>query len=93
MAMAHYRKLAAMTLTEVMVAIAIVLITMQGFTYLFLKTWDTNKFILEEGMASADASRATNKIIIQLRVTSMMTALWKKFTISLISPQTSSSSA
>lgn len=59
--------LKAMTLVELMVAIAIVLISMEGFTYLFLKTWDTNKFIIEEGMASTAASRATNKIVIQLR--------------------------
>lgn len=56
-----------MTLIEMMMAIAIVTLAMQGFTYLFLKTWSTNKFILEEGMASAAASRATNKIVIQLR--------------------------
>lgn len=61
------RNLKAMTLVEMMVAIAIVLITMEGFTYLFLKTWDTNKFILEAGMASAAASRATNKVVIELR--------------------------
>ncbi len=59
--------LKAMTLVELMVAIAIVLISMEGFTYLFLKTWDTNKFIIEEGMASTAAARATNKIVIQLR--------------------------
>lgn len=52
---------------EVMVAIAIMLIAMEGFTLLFLKSWDTNKFILEEGMASAAASRATGKIVSQLR--------------------------
>lgn len=56
-----------MTLVELLIAIAIALLTMQGFTYLFLKTWDTNKFVLEEGLASAAASRATNKIVIQLR--------------------------
>jgi type II secretory pathway pseudopilin PulG len=61
------RTLKAMTLVELMVAIAVVLIAMEGFTYLFLKTWDTNKFIIEEGMASTAASRATNKIVIQLR--------------------------
>lgn len=61
------RTLRAMTLVELMVAIAVVLISMEGFTYLFLKTWDTNKFIIEEGMASTAASRATNKIVIQLR--------------------------
>lgn len=63
--LAHNLK--AMTLVEMMVAIAVVLITMEGFTYLFLKTWDTNKFILEAGMASTAASRATNKIVIDLR--------------------------
>lgn len=52
---------------EVMVAIAIMLIAMEGFTLLFLQSWDTNKFILEEGMASAAASRATGKIVSQLR--------------------------
>lgn len=56
-----------MTLMELMVAIGVALIAMQGFTYLFIRTWDTNKFVLEEGMASAAASRATNKIVIQLR--------------------------
>lgn len=52
---------------ELMIAIGVALIAMQGFTYLFIQTWDTNKFVLEEGMASAAASRATNKIVIQLR--------------------------
>lgn len=56
-----------MTLLELLIAISVALIAMEGFTYLFLKTWDTNKFVLEEGMASAAASRATNKIVIQLR--------------------------
>lgn len=57
----------AMTLIELLVAIGIMLIVMEGFTLLFLKSWDTNKFILEEGMASAAASHATNKIIRELR--------------------------
>lgn len=61
------RVLPGMTLVEMIVAIAIVLIAMEGFTFLFLRTWDTNKFIIEEGLASMVASRATNKIIIQLR--------------------------
>ncbi len=52
---------------ELLIAIGVALIAMEGFTYLFLKTWDNNKFIIEEGLASAAASRATNKIIIQLR--------------------------
>lgn len=52
---------------ELMIAIGVASIAMEGFTYLFLKTWDTNKFVLEEGLASAAASRATNQIVIQLR--------------------------
>lgn len=63
--MKHTQK--GMTLVELIVAIAIVLIGMEGFTLLFLRSWDTNKFILEEGMASSAASRATNNIIIALR--------------------------
>lgn len=59
--------LKAMTLIEVLVSIAIMLIAMEGFTLLFVKSWDTNKFILEEGLASAAASRATNKILSELR--------------------------
>lgn len=54
---------------EMLVAIGVALIIMQGFTLLFLKTWDINKFILEEGLASAAASHATNKLVIQLRGT------------------------
>jgi hypothetical protein len=65
--MKRYRSLKAMTLLELLIAISVALIAMEGFTYLFIKTWDTNKFVLEEGMASAAASRATNKIVIQLR--------------------------
>lgn len=56
-----------MTLIEMLVAIVVVLIATEGFTLLIAKSWDSNKFIMEEGMASAAASRATNQIIIQLR--------------------------
>lgn len=56
-----------MTLMELMIAIGVVLFVMQSFSYLFIRTWDTNKFVLEEGLASAAASRATNQIVIQLR--------------------------
>src|SRR3989344_620494 len=61
------KRLRGMTLIEMLVAIAVMLIAMEGFTLLFVKSWETNKFILEEGLASAAASRATNKIITQLR--------------------------
>lgn len=56
-----------MTLVELMVAISIMLIAMEGFTLLFLRSWDSNKFILEEGIASANASHAVGKAIKQLR--------------------------
>ncbi len=56
-----------MTLVELLIAIAIMLIVTEGFSLLIVKVWDSNKFILEEAMASAAASRATNQIIIQLR--------------------------
>lgn len=61
------RNLKAMTLMEMLVAIGIGALVMQGFSMLLFKAWDTNKFILEEGMASAAASRATNNVVIQLR--------------------------
>lgn len=56
-----------MTLIELLVAIGVMLIVMEGFTLLLVRVWDTNKFILEEGIASSAASHATNKIISELR--------------------------
>lgn len=56
-----------MTLIELLIAIAIVGIIMEGFTLLFIRAWNTNKFILETGLASAMASRANNKLVIDLR--------------------------
>lgn len=64
-----YKTAKAMSLVEVLISILIMTIAMGGFTLLFVRSWDTNKFILEEGMASAAASRAMNKIIVQLRGT------------------------
>lgn len=56
-----------MTLIELLLAIAVVSIVMQGFTTLFIRTWDTNKFILEMGLASAMAQHANNKLVTDLR--------------------------
>jgi type II secretory pathway pseudopilin PulG len=56
-----------MTLVEMLVAIAVMLIAMEGFTYLFVRSWDTNKSTIEMGLASTTASRAVNQTIIQLR--------------------------
>lgn len=63
----RYRAKKGMTLMELIIAIAIALISMEGFSFLLTRSWDMNKFILEEGMASAAASRATNQVVIQLR--------------------------
>lgn len=52
---------------ELLLAIAVTGIVMQAFTYFFIRTWDTNKYILELGLASAMAQRANNKMIIDLR--------------------------
>jgi hypothetical protein len=56
-----------LTLIELLVALFVVGLVMQGFTLLFVRTWDTNKFILETGLASAMAQRANNKLVIDLR--------------------------
>lgn len=61
------RFLRGVTLVEVMVAIFIMLIAMGGFTLLFIRSWQNNKFIMEEGLASAAASRTTNTIVSELR--------------------------
>lgn len=56
-----------MTLVELLVSIAVMLIVMNGFTYFLVKSWDNNKSIIETGLASTTASRAVNRVVIQLR--------------------------
>lgn len=56
-----------MTLIEMLVAIAVMLIAMNGFTYLFVRSWGNNRSTIEMGLASTTASRAVNQTIIQLR--------------------------
>lgn len=56
-----------MTLVELMMAIFIMLIAMEGFTLLLLKSFQTNSFVLEEGVASAAAARAVSTIVSDLR--------------------------
>lgn len=63
----HHPHPKGMTLIELILAIAVVSIVMQGFTLLFIRTWDTNKFILEMGLASALAQHANNKLVTDLR--------------------------
>lgn len=61
------KTVSGMTLMELMVAIFIVLIAMEGFTLLFLRSWKTNGFILETGLAASAASRAVNIAVSELR--------------------------
>lgn len=56
-----------MTLVEMMMAIFIMIIAMEGFTLLFLKSFQTNSFILEEGVASAAAARVVSNVVSELR--------------------------
>lgn len=63
----RYNRLRGMTLVEVMVSIFIVLVAMQGFTILFLRSWQSNAFLVETGLASAAASRAVSVTVSELR--------------------------
>lgn len=63
----RHNRFRGMTLVEVMVSIFIMLVAMEGFTILFLRSWQTNGFILETGLASAAASRAVNTAVSELR--------------------------
>lgn len=59
--------LAGMTLVEVIVTIFIMTIGMAGFSMLFIRSWNLNRFILETGIASAAASRGVDGIVSDLR--------------------------
>ncbi|MEI6650684.1 MAG: prepilin-type N-terminal cleavage/methylation domain-containing protein [Candidatus Moraniibacteriota bacterium] len=62
------RKLiAGMTLVELIVSIFIMTVGMAGFSMLFLRSWNMNRFILETGVASAAASRGVDKLVSDLR--------------------------
>lgn len=56
-----------MSLIEMIVAISIFTMGIAGFTMLFLKSWKSNSFILEEGMASSQASQTVTNISGKLR--------------------------
>lgn len=58
-----------MTLVEMLVAIAILLISMEGVNLLMVKSWSANKFVLEMGNASLIASRGTTKVVNEIRKT------------------------
>jgi hypothetical protein len=56
-----------MSLVEMLVAIGIFAIAMEGFTLLFLKSWRSNAFIYEEGVTAAAVSRAVDLAVGDLR--------------------------
>lgn len=59
--------LRGMSFIEMIVAILILLLGMSGFTYLFVDSWRSNKYIIEMGNASLLASRAVNNLVADLR--------------------------
>ncbi|PIR73889.1 MAG: hypothetical protein COU40_00105 [Candidatus Moranbacteria bacterium CG10_big_fil_rev_8_21_14_0_10_35_21] len=50
------------TLIEVVVAIGIFIICIEGFTLLFVKSWKNNKYVLEMGQSSLAVSQGVGKI-------------------------------
>jgi len=52
-----------MSLVEMIMAIAIFSIGIEGFSLLFVKSWKINSFVIEEGEASMMASRGVQKIV------------------------------
>lgn len=56
-----------MSLIEMMVAISIFTIGIAGFAMLFSRSWKSNSFIIEEGIASVQAVQSVRKISAQLR--------------------------
>lgn len=65
----HWRKkkLKGMSLVEMLMAIFILLIGMEGVTMLLMNSVRNNKFILETGNASLLASRGVNRIVSEIR--------------------------
>jgi prepilin-type N-terminal cleavage/methylation domain-containing protein len=62
-----YAKHKGMTLVEMMVAIAILILAMGGFTMLFIRSLQTNSFTIEEGVTSMQTARTVESITNDLR--------------------------
>jgi hypothetical protein len=56
-----------MSLVEMLMAIFILLIGLEGVSLLFVNSWKMNKFVLETGNASLIASRTVNMIVKDVR--------------------------
>ncbi len=61
------RKLAGLTLVEMLVALFIMSAGMIGFMLLLSSTWKSNKFIVETGLSSIKVNRASAELINNLR--------------------------
>jgi len=55
-------KKSGMTLIEALFAIAIFVMGIAGFTQLFVKSWQSNRYVFEMGQSSLAASQAVNKM-------------------------------
>lgn len=56
-----------MTIVELLVAITILLIGMEGFTLLFINTWKNNSYTLEMGQSSMAVSQGVSKAVNYIR--------------------------
>lgn len=61
------KKNRAMSLIDMIIAIAIFAMGMQVFTLVFIKVWNNNSFIVEEGEASMIASRMVDETVRNIR--------------------------
>lgn len=61
------KSLCGMSLVEMLMAIFILLIGLEGVSLLFVNSWKMNKFVLETGNASLIASRTVNMIVKDVR--------------------------
>lgn len=61
------KRLQGFSLVEMMTAIFIMGVGMIGFSLLLLRSWNSNKFILETGVSAVQVNRASAEIISTLR--------------------------
>ena len=61
------KKYSALTLIEMMMAIAILIIGMAGISLLFSKTWKTNSYTLKMGQSALSVSQGLSKMVDYVR--------------------------
>lgn len=72
--MNYFEKRKGMTLVEVMVSITILVLSMGGFSLLYLRSLQSNSFILESGLVASTASRGVDLMVDELRGASTSSA-------------------